>query len=84
MSDCLYAQYKLGRYEKVQDIPVTPYRVYPKFHTVPLGSYNACLPDVPLLALQRVEELRPEAGEPRVADVEVDARGHGHGEEERL
>ena len=47
-------------------------------------SYHACLPDVPLLALQRVEELRPEAGEPRVADVEVDARGHGDGEEERL
>ena len=38
---------------------------------------------MPLLALQSVEELRSEAGELRVADVEVDARRHGDGEEER-
>ena len=41
------------------------------------------IPDVPLLALQSVEQLGAETGQLRVADVELDARRHRDREEER-
>ena len=41
------------------------------------------IPDVPLLAFKSVQQLGPEAGQPRVANVELDARRHGYREEER-
>ena len=38
--------------------------------------------DVPLLAVQRVQELGAERGQPAATNIERDVRGHGHREED--